>query len=181
MFVFFSEGTGLKLLSAILLLSLIGIGVAVRHSGKKKYLGNILLPCALIALSILFFAITFSFPKEEVGPAAIPHLWIFWTVLLCSWLLYQTILAKGEPDPESGRIGFLLLIMVLLVTYYFAIQILGYFLSTFLFLVLLMHILSYKKKMVIILVTGGWVVFSYLVFYKLLFIQLPLGYFEYFF
>ena len=74
----------------------------------------------------------------------------------------------------------MLLIMVFILTYYFAIQTIGYFLSTFLFLTLLMHILSYKKKVVIVLVAGGWVAFSYAVFYKFLFIQLPLGYFEYF-
>ncbi|MBW2000184.1 MAG: hypothetical protein JRJ29_19770, partial [Deltaproteobacteria bacterium] len=57
----------------------------------------------------------------------------------------------------------------------------GYFVSSFLFLAVMMHILSYKKKTVIYMVAVGWVVFSYLIFYRLLYIQLPLGYFEDFF
>ena len=181
MFVFFSEGFGLNLLVAILLLCLFGIGVAVRRSGKREYFGNILLPCGLIALSILFFAITFSFPKEDVGPDAVPHLWIFWTILLSMVVLYQVMRGTVAPDPELGRFGFLIIIISLLVAYYFAMQVIGYFLSTFLFLVILMHILSYRKKLIIYLVAGSWVAFSYVVFYKVLFIQLPLGYFEYFY
>jgi len=181
MLAFFSDGFGLKLLIALLLLSLFGIGFAVCRSGKKEYLGNILLPCGLIALSILFFAITFSFPEEDVGPDAVPNLWIFWTILLSLVILYQIRRGTVAPDPELGRVSFLIMIIGLLVAYYFAMQIAGYFLSTFLFLVLLMHILSYRKKLIIYLVAGGWVVFSYVVFYKILFIQLPLGYFEYFY
>ena len=54
----------------------------------------------------------------------------------------------------------------------------GYFLSTFLFIVLMLHLLSYRKKILIYVIAGGWCVCSYLVFYKLLYIQLPLGIFE---
>ena len=181
MFVFFSEGFGLAILIFSLLAILISIGIVVRHTEKKKYFGNILLPCTLIALSVVFFAVTFSFPEEEAGPAAIPHLWIFWTILLCSAILLLVFRERGGQDPESGRTGFLLLVMAVVAAYYFAIQTIGYFLSSFLFLAVLMHILSYKKKWVIYSVAAGWVIFSYIVFYKILFIQLPLGYFEYFF
>ena len=37
------------------------------------------------------------------------------------------------------------------------------------------------QKRVIYLAAAGWTLFSYVVFYRLLHIQLPLGYFEYFF
>jgi hypothetical protein len=178
---FLSEGLGLKILIAGLLAALAGIGITVRLSGKKEYIGEILVPCTLIALSMVFFAVTYSFPSEEAGPAAIPQLWILWTVLLCSVILWQVFKGTAKSDPKSGRLGFLLLVVVIVVAYYFAMQTIGYFISSFLFLVLLMHILSYKKKVVLYSVAAGWVVFSYIVFYKLLFIQLPLGYFEYFF
>ena len=181
MIVFLSEGTGLNLLIIFVIAVLIGVGVCILRSEKKKYFGNILLPSTLIGLSIVFLAITFSFPEEEAGPDAVPHLWIFWTILLCSGILFQVYRETIDPDPKSGRIGFLLLVMVILVGYYFAMKTIGYFLSSFLFLVVLMHVLSYKRKLIIYLVSSGWVLFSYIVFYKLLFIQLPLGYFEYFF
>jgi hypothetical protein len=180
-FEYFSEGPGLTILIVGLLATLVGIGVAARRSSKKDYFGEILVPSSLIAFSIVFLAITFSFPMEEAGPAAVPLLWIFWTIVLCAAILWQVLRGKAKPDPESGRLGFLLLVTVVLIGYYFAIQTMGYFLSSFLFLVLLMHILAFKKKLIIYVVAVCWTAFSYVVFYRLLYIQLPLGYFEYYF
>ncbi len=74
--------------------------------------------------------------------------------------------------------GFLGLGVGLVVVYYFAMDYLGYFLSSFLFLVIAMYMLSYRKPLTILLVGTGWVLFSYLVFYKFLYIQLPLGLIE---
>ena len=178
---FFSEGAGLNILIAGLLVALVAIGISARRSRRKEYFGEILVPSSLIALSILFFVITFSFPEEEAGPSAVPRLWAFWTCVLCSAILWQVFRGKAKPDPESGRLGFLLLITVLLLGYYFAILTAGYFISSFVFLALMMHILSCKNKWIIFGVSAGWVLFSYMVFYRLLYIQLPLGYFEYYF
>jgi putative tricarboxylic transport membrane protein len=180
-FEYFSDGTGLIIFIVVLLAILVGIGVAARRSSKKDYFGEILVPCSLIAFSMVFLAITFSFPSEEAGPSAVPLLWIFWTIVLCVAILWKVLRGKAKPDPESGRLAFLILVMVVLIGYYFTIQIIGYFLSSFLFLVLLMHIMAFKKKLIIYVVAVCWVVFSYTVFYRLLYIQLPLGYFEYYF
>lgn len=172
---YFSEGTGLTLLIIGLIAIFIGIGAAVYRSEKKQYFGNILLPCSLIVLSIIFFAITFSFPMEEAGPAVVPYLWVFWTVLFCGVILWQIFRGTAEPDPKPGRFAFLGLVAGLLIIYYFAIQYIGYFLSSFLFLVVVMHVLAYEKKRTIYIIAAGWVIFSYIVFYRILYIQLPLG------
>lgn len=179
--VYFSEGTGLAMLGAALLIILVGIGIGVRSSAKRPFFGEILVPCTMIALSILFLAITFSFPVGQAGPSAVPRLWIFWLCVLSSGILWQIFKGKETQAVKSGRLGFLLFVTLLLIAYYFAIQTIGYFISTFVFLVLLMHVLSYKRKLIIISVASGWILFSYVVFYKLLYIQLPLGYFEYYF
>jgi hypothetical protein len=179
--VYLSEGPGLMMLAAALLCIVAGTGIAVHRSAKKQLFGEILLPCSMIALSILFLFITFGFPSEEAGPSAVPRLWIFWLCVLSGAIIWQTLKRKDIEVKESGRLGFLLFVTLILVAYYFAMQIIGYFLSTFIFLVLMMHVLSYKRKLVIITVASGWIGFSYLVFYKLLYIQLPLGYFEYYF
>ena len=176
-----SEGLGLSLLIVALIAGLVLVGLIARKSRFRPYLGQILVPSSLIAFSLLFYVITFSFPKEKAGPAVIPHLWIFWTLILSGAVLWRVFRGAGKPDPESGRIGFLLLVIVLLAGYYFAFESMGYFLSSFIFLVMLMHLLSYPKKFVIYSVAAGWVVFCYVVFYRLLQIQLPLGYFGYYF
>jgi len=171
-----SEGLGLSLLIAGLIAGLVLEGLIVCKSKFRPYLGQILVPSSLIAFSLLFYAITFSFPKEKAGPSVIPHLWIFWTLVLSGAVLWRVFRGVGKPDPESGRIGFLLLVIILLAGYYFAFEFFGYFLSSFIFLVILMHLLSYPNKWVIYSVAAGWVIFCYVVFYRLLHIQLPLGY-----
>ena len=176
---YLSEGPGLNILVAGLLALLLVIGFTAWRSQKRNYFGQILVPSSLIILSILFFFITFSFPHEEAGPTVIPRLWIFWTCVLCGGILWQVFSGKTKPDPEPGRLGFLLLVVSILVAYYFALQVAGYFLSSFVFLVLLMHVLAFKKKLIIYTVATGWVIFSYVVFYRILYIQLPLGYFGY--
>ena len=80
--------------------------------------------------------------------------------------------------PKIERPGLLVLVMAVLIGYFVAMPFMGYFLSTFLFIVLLLYVLSYPKKWLIYLIAGGWCLASYLVFYKLFYIQLPLGFFE---
>ena len=80
--------------------------------------------------------------------------------------------------PKIERTGLLVLTMAILIVYFFVMPYIGYFLSTFLFIVLMLHLLSYPKKTLIYVIAGGWCLASYLVFYRLLYIQLPLGIFE---
>jgi len=160
-----------------LLLS-VGVIVAFRLSKRKDYTGQAIIPTMMIAFSLLLWGVTFSFPMEEAGPSQIPRLWIFWAVLLSGILLLFCITGSADPDPKSGRLGFLALGIGLLIVYYFAIEFFGYFISSFIFLAAIMYILSYRKVLIIVLVCSGWVIFSYLVFYKLLYIQLPLGFIE---
>lgn len=141
-------------------------------------MGNILIPCSLIALSLVFLAITYSFPIDEAGPAVIPRLWIFLLLLLSGIILWQVLRGKEKVVPKIERPGLLVLAIAVIAGYYAAISLIGYFLSTFLFIVLLLNMLSYPRKLLIYLIAGGWVLFSYLMFYKLLYIQLPLGFFE---
>lgn len=132
----------------------------------------------MIALSVLFLAISYSFPQEEAGPTLIPRLWIFWLIILSASLLIMYVQGKGDTDPKTGRLGFLLTGVALLFGYYIAIIYLGYFISTFIFLAVMMYMLSCRKPVTVLLICSGWMLFSYVIFYKLLYIQLPLGFIE---
>ncbi|MBT8332877.1 MAG: hypothetical protein HKP41_00440 [Desulfobacterales bacterium] len=177
---YFSEGRGLLVWAFLLGLTGIGSIVAIRFSKSKEYTGQSIIPTLMILFPLLLWAVTFSFPTEEAGPALIPRLWIFWIVLLSAILLGFCVFGKTEKDPKRGRIGFLIIGIGLVISYYFAMDYLGYFISSFFFLAILMYMLSYRKPLTIILVCSGWVLFSYLIFYKLLYIQLPLGFIEIF-
>jgi len=175
---FFSEGIGLVWLAIGVAALLLGIGIWIRRSRMKPYLGNILIPSCLIALSLVFLAFTFDFPVQEAGPAVIPRLYIFLILILSSLILMEIFRGKGKTVPKIERTGLLALVTVTLIGYFLVMPLLGYFLSTFIFIVLMLYMLSYRKKRLIWLIAGGWVIFSYFVFYKLLYIQLPLGFFE---
>jgi len=176
---FFSEGMGLVWVAIGLLTLLLGIGIWVRRSRMKPYLGNILIPSCLIVLSLVFLAFTFDFPvQEEAGPAVIPRLYIFLILFLSGLILMEIFRGKGKNVPKIERTGLLALVTVTLIGYFLVMPFAGYFLSTFIFIVLMLYMLSYRKKGLIWLIAGGWVIFSYFVFFKLLYIQLPLGFFE---
>ena len=175
---YFSEGRGLAIWALFLVLAGIGIITGFRFSKRKVYAGQLIIPVIMIGFSLLLWAVTFSFPTGEAGPADIPRLWIFWLILFSAVLVGFCMAGKAEKDSKGGRIGFLACGISLVIGYYFAMDYLGYFLSSFLFLALLMYMLSYRKPFIILLVCSGWVLFSYLIFYKLLYIQLPLGFIE---
>ncbi|MFW2368893.1 MAG: tripartite tricarboxylate transporter TctB family protein [Desulforhopalus sp.] len=175
---YFSEGNGLVIWASFLLLASTATITGFKLSKKNAFTGQAIIPTVMIAFSLLLWAVTFSFPSEEAGPALIPRLWIFWAILLSCAILLFCFTETGDKDPKSGRLGFLAIGVALTVAYYFAINVLGYFISSFVFLAVLMYMLSYRKPLTIIIVCSGWVIFSYLVFYKLLYIQLPLGFIE---
>ena len=106
----------------------------ISKTKRREYLGRILIPIAFIELSTIFFLITIGFPhKGEVGPSTVPRLWIAVLIALNLYLLIRGIMGKEEKDPETGRVDTVLLFVVLVILYLIAIQILGYFISSFIF------------------------------------------------
>ena len=142
-----------------------------------RYIGNLLLPLVVLALAAICFVQTLDFPggDGDVGPAGVPYLWIAFTVVFCVILIVQAILRKMPPDPVPGRIGFVILFAVWLVAYLAAIESVGYYLSTFVFLVVSMYVLTYRNYAIMVAIAVGWLVFAYAVFAQLLYIQLPQG------
>lgn len=144
---------------------------------SERYIGNLLLPVIVLALAGVCFAQTFDFPGggEDVGPAGVPYLWIGFISLFCVMLIIQVIMRKMPPDPIPGRIGFVILFAGWLAAYLMAIESIGYYVSTFIFLIVSMYILTYRNYLVMFGVAISWLVFAYVVFAQLLFIQLPEG------
>jgi hypothetical protein len=105
-------------------------------------------------------------------------MWIYLILILSGIALWQALRGKDKAAPKIEKTGLVALTLAILIGYFLAMPFIGYFLSTFFFIVLMLHLLSYRKKILIYVIAGGWCVCSYLVFYKLLYIQLPLGIFE---
>jgi len=142
----------------------------------ERYVGNLLLPLLILVLAGVCFVQTFDFPGgDDVGPAAVPYLWMFFTSIFCVVLMVQAAARRGKPDPVPGKVGFVILFVVWLVAYLAAIDTVGYFVSSFVFLVGSMYVLTYRNHVVIFTVAASWVVFAYYVFAQFLFIPLPVG------
>lgn len=172
----FAEGKGVYI-SIVTLVFIVGvIAFFIRKSTtKRQYFGNIMIPCVFIALAVLFYVVTFSFPEEAVGPAAIPYLWITVLIVMSVYLLIRALTERVEPDPRSGRLDVLAVFIGATIAYLVFMQIFGYYVSTFVFLASIIYLLSYRRYVMIVAVSGGWLLFAYFVFQKMLYIPLPRG------
>jgi len=158
----------------VLLLVFGGIS-AVAYRFRRAYLGQVFIPATMICLSILFIITSSSFPPENAGPAVIPRLYSLLIIIFSALLLVNVYRKKLSADPKNGDIRGLLTAIMTLVGYIVLIPLIGYFISSFIFLITLMYVLSYRRHVVIWSVAIGWTLFSYIIFYNLLYIQLPLG------
>ena len=145
-------------------------------TGRDSYSGNLVLPIIILSLAATGFILALDFPTgEDVGPAVVPYLWMAFTVAFCGVLIVQALLKRGKPDPIPGKVGFVFLFAGWLVVYLASIKTIGYFVSTLVFLVGSMYVLTYRNHLVIFAISFCWLAFSYIVFVKILFIPLPIG------
>jgi hypothetical protein len=167
-------GKNLNYLVILLFLIFMIIAYLTGRSQKIKYRG-IMIPVFLIFLSLIFFVISYTFPSnEEVGPSVVPRLWIFILIPLNIYLIISSLKQKGEITEHYDKKPVYKFI-ALLIAYLTGIFYLGYFISTFLFLFFSLYMLGYRKYLTMLLIDIGWLIFSYIVFYKMIFVPLPMG------
>ena len=129
-----------------------------------------------LLISIVFYLQSFIFPvSREVGPGVIPRLWIFTLVPLSLLLLVKTLRNKDGVEQAGPRVDIVLTFIGFLVVYLLVMNYIGYFLSTFIFMITGMIYLGYKNIKVMLITSATWIVFLYIIFYKILFVPLPLG------
>jgi len=141
-----------------------------------RYTGNVLLPLSILLMCGVFYTQTLDFPElEDVGPEVVPYLWMIILVVFCIFLVFQSVRKSGDPDPEPGQLRTLFIYVAFIIFYLLVIESAGYFLSTFIFLVASMLYLGFRKRLAIVATSLSWIVFSYTIFYYLLYIPLPVG------
>ncbi|GAK56501.1 hypothetical protein U27_03463 [Candidatus Vecturithrix granuli] len=173
---FWVEGKGVYVLAALLTVIIGIIAVVVYQSPtKRRFLGNIVVPCVFIALAFFFAVIASGFPAEEAGPEIIPYLWCLLLAIFSGFILIRTWMGKAEPDPQSGRLDMLARFIGATLAYLIGMQLVGYYLTTFIFLVAVIYFLGYRKYVTLFAVAGGWVLFAYLVFQRMLYVPFPVG------
>ncbi len=170
------RGLNLILLIGVSVVILIGLIILLVRLHKKEIIGQVIIIYFFLSLSIIFYIVSFGFPNVgEVGAAVVPRLWIFALIPLNIYLLIRTLRNKDHIERQKGDMHQVLFFIAFLAVYLVAIMFLGYYISTFLFLFLGMYLLGYRKIMSMVIISIMWIIFSYLIFYRLLYVQLPVG------
>ena len=132
-------------------------------------------------ITLLFFILTSSLRisklAAEAGASArtLPRLWAF-LMLIASVGAYVAILKKDNaPDAKFDRWVFALLVGLGSIVSVLLFNFIGYYLSSAIFILVVMIAMGEKNKLQLIITPIAWVLFTYLVFNKLLFIKLPIG------
>ena len=175
---YLGKGSGFWILIICMAAVLAAAGFMINRSKLKSYTGRIIIPLFLIETAFVFGIMALGFPRattDEVGPGVVPGLWITGILLLSVFLLVKGLLGKEEADPEWGRTEKVLVFICMTILYLIVMQIIGYTVSTLAYLIGGMMYLTYRNWKVMITISVGWVVFSYLIFFKLLYVPLPKG------
>ena len=132
-------------------------------------------------ITLLFYLMTFSLRVSKMAAAAgatartLPRLWAF-LMLLASIGAYIAILKKSnKPDKKFDRWVFALLVGLGSIVSVLLFQWIGYYLSSALFIVIVMIAMGERNWIQLTLTPIIWCVFTYFVFNKLLYISLPVG------
>ena len=132
-------------------------------------------------ITLLFYLLTFSLRVSKMAaesgatPRTLPRLWAF-LMLLASIGAYIAILRKdNKPDKNFDRWVFALLVGLGSIVSVLLFQWIGYYLSSAIFIVVVMVAMGEKNRLQLILTPIIWCVFTYFVFNKFLFISLPVG------
>ncbi|HAN42979.1 MAG TPA: hypothetical protein DCP98_06085 [Sphaerochaeta sp.] len=143
--------------------------------------------CQLLCLfgmdyvTLLFFLLTFNLRVSKVAaesgatPRTMPRLWALLMLLASVGAFFAIINQNNKPDEKFNRWVFAFLVGIGSIFSVIMFQYIGYYLSSAIFILVVMIAMGEKNKLQLILVPIIWCLFTYFVFYKFLYIKLPFG------
>lgn len=180
MLVFLSGGSGLLLLAAGFPAVLLAVWACTGRERFAPFRVRILICAALLYLSFVFFFLSFGLEEiEAVGSSArtAPRLWSAGLTLFTLDQLRRTLQGRAPRDPECGDIRRVLATAAVVAFSLWGMDIVGYYLSSGIMLLVLCVLLGERRPAVFLSLTGGWVLFSWAVFSRMLNLNLPSGLF----
>ncbi|WP_164671166.1 tripartite tricarboxylate transporter TctB family protein [Virgibacillus doumboii] len=138
---------------------------------------NILISILTIIFGGITYYYTLSFPDVPgsiTGPAFMPRIYAVLLIALGIILFCKSVfISNEEPNPNSKKV---LLFILLFIIYAVLIPILGFYLSSILFLVMLLWMNHVKKVIYLVSVPAGVAFFLFVFFQQLLNVPLPTGF-----
>jgi putative tricarboxylic transport membrane protein len=165
---------GLLLLGGAIILAGL-LAAAIPRVLVAGSVGPLLVPLALMAVGGPLWLLTAFFPREDVaGSAIVPRLWLVLLVPCCFAALVGDVRRPRHPPGTPRAVA---LIVALIAVYAAAVLIVGYAISSVVFVVLAAYQLGYRRPIPMLATAVGWACFAYFVFERLLFVPLPKGVF----
>jgi len=143
--------------------------------------GQLMVLSGMCVMTLFFYLLTFSLLVSIMAadsgctPRTIPRLWCF-LMLLAAAAAFVAILKKDNtPDKPFGRWGLAMGVAVGSIFSVVLFQFIGYYLSSAVFIVLVMLAMQERRWKFLVITPICWTAFTYLIFAKLLYISLPIG------
>lgn len=170
---------GIFVLIALAALALPLLTFGLGRTRWRDRRGEIVLLSAvgMTALVALLMSLPFPArnPADPVGSAGLPRLWLILLLALAAGQLASALRAAPRAIEAGLQTRRLLTSIALFAVHLAALPLLGYLLSSLVYMPALIWYLGYRRWTVIAALTLGWMVFSELVFQQLLLVDLPRG------
>jgi putative tricarboxylic transport membrane protein len=174
------ETPALQYLKGVLVLVNVVLALALLRTSFRERWGELMVLSVVLSLAFLFFVMSATLPPpspvDTVGAWGVPRLWI---ALLLPLALYQVfLLLREQPRGRKRKRKRPLLLFTFLgfmTSYILLIPFLGYMLASLLYMPAAMWLLKYRRPVVIVALTAGWLAFSEFVFRQMLYVDLPAG------
>lgn len=147
----------------------------------KRVRVQLLCLCGMDCVTLLFYLLTFNLRVSKLAaeagatPRTMPRLWALLMTLASIGAFFAIIKSDTKPDEKFNRWIFALLVGVGSIFSVIMFQYIGYYLSSAIFIFVVMIAMGERNKLQLILVPVIWCLFTYFVFYKMLYIKLPFG------
>jgi tripartite-type tricarboxylate transporter receptor subunit TctC len=165
--------------SVLLVVNALLAWLLLRSAFRSKF-GELMVLALVFSLSLLFFILTEGLPEatriDTIGPRGIPRLWIYLMIPLAMLQTYLILRDKKERKAVGSVKPWLLFSFIgVFASYLFLLPVLGYLLATLIYIPAVLWALEYRRPLSIATITACWLLFSHLVFVKLLHVDLPGG------
>ncbi|MDN5346927.1 MAG: putative tricarboxylic transport rane protein [Clostridia bacterium] len=131
----------------------------------------------LIALSVVFYLKSFSFPPptgKTLGPSVWPQLMACLLMVLSGLMIFNAWRTREEAV-FKGRYYRAALAAVVMGLYIWLSEIIGYIVTTIFFIFIILYLAGERDWRLLIIFPLGFTAFLYLVFYYLIDVPLPAG------
>lgn len=175
---YLGSGTGFYLMLAILFAAILASAALAARKGYGTQSWQVAIGGFFLAIGIIVIVLSESFPRPLFSgneAAIIPRLWAYILIPSSIFLIYRTLVGHEDKPEKNGKLDKVALVVLTLMISVFLMDYLGYFICSGIFVLVCMYILGYRRFLQMIIISSSWVGFTYLVFYRLLYVSLPIG------